>query len=190
VTITINLLPDVRLNRLRSERIRRIATATGVGIWVVIGGLVVGLFLITGGQKFLIDNATSDIKTTTAQIQSVNGLTDALTAQATLTSLPALYDSRTYFSKFVPIVAAAMPADVNISSMATDTNNLLTITGTGASAFSVDRFYESLKAAGAKTTAGAYFSNVALPSIVKDPTGNASFSLSATVSIGAINGQK
>jgi hypothetical protein len=194
MSVAINLLPDVRQARIRAQHYRHLVTGVAIAIWIVVGIVVGGLFIGIGTQKLVLSNLNSKISNETSQIQGTSGLTTALTAQQILQNLPGLYTGRTYFSKFMPLIAAAMPSTLDVSNVSTDASNNLTITGTatrsatGSSAYVVDQFYEAMKASGQGTATGANFSAVSIPSVAVDATGKASFTLSATVSPGALHG--
>jgi Tfp pilus assembly protein PilN len=182
MSVAINLLPDVRLARIRAQHIRHLVTGIAVAIWIVVAIIVGALFGGIGAQTLVLNNVNNQIQTDISSINGTNGLSDALTTQQRLVNLPGLYNSRTYYSKFMPILAAAMPPNVTVTNISTTPANSLTITGTGSSALAVDTLYESLKVAGQGTTGGNYFSAVSITSVSKDATtGLAAFTLSATL---------
>jgi hypothetical protein len=189
MSIAINLLPDVRLARIRAQHLKHLATGIAVAIWIIAGIIVGGLFLGIGAQKLVLDNVNNQIATDISSINSTKGLTSALTAQQILHNLPTLYKGRTYFSKFMPIITVAMPPTAHVSNVTASSSGTLAITGAASSAYVVDQFYEALKASGATSTTGAYFSNVTITSVSKDPaSGAAAFNLTAVLSPGAIHG--
>ncbi len=189
MSIAINLLPDVRLARLRAQHVRHLVTGIAVAIWIVVAIIVGGMFGMIGAQKLVLSNVNNQIAKNTAKIQSTSGLTMALTTQSTLRTLPSLYGSRSYFSKFMPVITGAMPANLTISNISSDSTGLLTITGTASSAYAIDQFYEALKLSGSQSAGGAYFSGVTINGVGKDATtGLDSFTLTATMSPGAISG--
>jgi hypothetical protein len=188
MSIAINLLPDVRLARIRAQHLRHLVTGIAVTIWLVAAIAVGGLFLGIGAQKLVLSNVNNQIKTDTSQIQGTPGLNQALTAQQILENLPGLYNNRIYYSKLMPIIASAMPNTLFVSNVATTSGNALTISGQSNSAYTVDQFYEALKASGASGSNGANFSAVTINDVSKDSTGKTSFTLTAVVSAGALRG--
>lgn len=194
MSVAINLLPDVRQARIRAQHLRHLVTGIAIAIWIVAGIVVGGLFLGIGTQRLVLANLNTKIANDTSQIEGTSGLNTALTAQQILQNLPALYNSRTYFSKFMPLIAAAMPSTLAVSNVSTDASNNLTISGTavhsstGSATYVVDQFYEAMKASGQGTTSGANFTAVSIPSVSLDQTGKASFSMTAAVSPGALHG--
>jgi hypothetical protein len=189
MSVAINLLPDVRQARIRNDHMRRLATGIAVAIWIVAAIVVGGLIAGIGTQTLVISNLNSKITSDTSQIEGTSGLSTALTTQQILQSLPGLYTGRSYFSKFMPIIASVMPSTVSITAVSTTPSRELTITGTGSSALAVDEFYQALKNAGQNTAGGNYFSSVLINSVAKDTTtGRTSFTLTATVGPGVTNG--
>jgi len=190
MSVAINLLPDVRLARIRAQHIRHLITGIAVAVWIIVGIIVGGLLIAIGSQKLIINNVNTQIASDTSQIEGISGLNNALTSQQILTNLPALYASRTYYSKFMPVITAAMPTTVSVTAVSSSSLRTLSITGSGNSAYAVDQFYEALKASGVSSPGGANFSGVTIAAINKDPTTGAdSFTLSAVVAPGVTSGQ-
>jgi hypothetical protein len=188
MSVAINLLPDVRLARIRAQHMRHLVTGIAVAIWIVVGIIVGGLFLGIGAQKLVLSNVNSQIKTDIGSINATPNLNAALTTQQILENLPGLYGGRVYFSKLMPVITAAMPSTLFVSSVTTTTGNAITISGDANSAYTVDQFYEALKASQQVGSGALNFSNVTINDVSKDDTGKTSFVLTTTISSGALHG--
>ena len=182
MSVAINLLPDIRQARLRDEHTRRIVTTLSILVWAVAVAIVIILLLLAGAQKLQLMGLNSDIQSRTAAVHAVPNLSQALTAQQALVTLPGLYSQRTFYSTFLMNVSKLTPTDVYISSLATDATGLMTVSGTGSSAASVDKFFQSLSASNA---ANPYFTGLTLRDVSKDNTGKATFSMTATINASA-----
>ena len=193
MSVAINLLPDVRLARIRSQHIRHMVTGIAVAIWIV-AAIVIGLlFGGIGAQTLVLSNVNNQIKSDISSINNVPNLSSALSAQNALQTLPGLYHSRTYYSKYLPLIVAAMPSTLFVSSVSNSsgstTGSGVVISGTANSAYAVDQFYEALKASGVGTTNGANFSVVTINDVSRtSEASNVSFTVTATLSPGAISG--
>jgi Tfp pilus assembly protein PilN len=178
MSVAINLLPDIRQARLRSEHTRRLVTLLGALVCAIAVGIVIILLLLTGAQKLQLMSLNGQIQSRTAEVNNVANLTQALTAQQALTTLPSLYGQRTFYSSFLANISKLTPTDVFVSSLATDATGLMTLSGTGSSAASVDKFFQALSAA---NNTNPYFTGLTLRDVSKDNSGKASFSMTANV---------
>lgn len=178
MSIAINLLPDIRQTRLRDEHLRRLITTLSVLVWAVAVAIVVVLLLLIGAQKLQLNGLNSQIQSRTAEVNAVPNLSKALTIQQVLSSLPSLYGQRTFYSSFLNNISKATPTDVFITSLASDATGLVTMSGTGGSAVSVDKFYQAL---GAANINNPYFTGLTLHDVNKDVGGKATFNITATL---------
>ena len=99
MSVAINLLPDVRLARLRSQHLRHVATGIAVAIWIIAAIILGALLGGIGAQNLVLSNVNHQIKTDINSINNVDNLSSALSTQNALKTLPGLYASRTYYSK-------------------------------------------------------------------------------------------
>lgn len=197
MAISINLLPDVRLARLRDERRRHMVLGVSVMIWVLVGVVVGGLLITYSVQKIQLDLLNKGIASDSAQIQAIPALNEALTAQQATTSLASLYSGRSYFSHFVTLLVSRLPVDVTIASLQEGQGGALTVACSGKSIYALNKFVDSLKQAGPTATDVTsssiptvhYFSNVVMAQISKDDSGKATTSFTATINEEAFHGQ-
>jgi Tfp pilus assembly protein PilN len=193
MSILINLLPDIRQAKLRDRHRRQLATGLSVALWGVCGGVLVLMTLYVAGQKVVINSLSSNITTMENQLQAIPGLTDALTGQQHLASLPSLYGQRVYLSKFFQAYTASDPSSVTLGSMDIDNSNNLVVNGTADTYASVAKLARALEESNVSIGTGAaasntpYFSNVNITS-VGSATGGIGFSLSAVLGTGVVSG--
>ncbi len=193
MNVLINLLPDTRQTKQRDRRRRQFMTGVAVVIWVVCGSVLVLLTLYTASQKLLISSVTKDINQKQTELESMDGLTDALTAQQHLASLPGLYNQRAYFTKFFAAYTEANPADVALTSMTIDAGNGLIVNGNAKSYAAAAKLAKALEAVHvtvgqeAKQSNEPYFADVAIRTASRS-TNAISFTLNATLASGVTNG--
>jgi Tfp pilus assembly protein PilN len=149
--IRINLLPDVKLEYLRTKRTqaRVISIATIVTIGVV--ALLVLMLLIIGGQAIRKSYLTTEIKKKETALKSVEDIGKYLTIQNQLATLPALHQNKSDLSRLFTYLIRLNPAEPNNISFFTnvelksdDTSNVITFNGETKNYTSLTTFRDTL----------------------------------------------
>ncbi len=196
MSMLINLLPDLRQAKLRERRRRQLAIGISVVVWSLCGGIVVVLVLSSAGQKLAINRLSSDITANEQSITAVPNIVEALTAQQHLDSLKTLYSKRVYLTKFFTAYSQADPKDISIASLNIDSQNIMTVSGAGASFASVAKLAKALEALNVTVGTGSasgnspYFSNISITNAAAVNGRGVNFSLTATVESGALSNGK
>jgi Tfp pilus assembly protein PilN len=194
MSLSINLLPDLRQAKLREHRRRQLVTGVSVSIWVACGAVVALLSIYAAGQKVIIANTTKSIADEETSLKSVTGLIDALTADQHLAALPGLYGQRVYLSKFFTAYSQADPVTISISSMAVDGQGGLTITGGAPTFAEVAKLARAMEASNVSVGTGAsssndpYFTNVNITSVENSSQAGVTFTISAILAPGVTSG--
>ena len=185
--IQFNLLPDVKIKYIKSQRTKRKVILASL---VVSGAslLVVALLFISVQvvQKKRLDDISKDIVTQTNQLKNVPDLDKILTIQNQLSALPALHDGKPLSSRLLDYLTQVTPAAASVSSISADFSiNKISITGNADSSATVNKYADTLKFAtytSSKQEAGKPFSEVvtsiSAASGAADPTRQTSFTLS------------
>ena len=137
--IQINLVPDVKQEMLRAQRMRNVAISLSILVGIVAVGIVGALAIILGAQtavqKFEEGQITSGYKT----LSSVSDLNNSLTVQNQLGTISGLNDKRTIDSRLLDVLAAINPAapnDVKLSKVTLDpVLGTLTLEGSAAGGY-------------------------------------------------------
>ncbi len=193
MSVLINLLPDTRQVKQRDQRRRQLATGIAVAIWVVCGSILVLLTLYTASQKLIISNLTGQISDKQQQLEGIDGLADALTAQQHLVALPGLYAERVFFTKFFNAYGEANPQQVSLTSLTISADNTLAVNGTAPSYAAVAKLARALEAENVTVGKTAnkdnqpYFTEVAIQSASRS-NNQVSFTLHAALASGATSG--
>jgi Tfp pilus assembly protein PilN len=144
--IQFNLLPDVKLQYLKAERLRRIGISLSVIVTVASLALLLLLLSVTGLQKKHLNDLTGDIKKDSSTLEKQTDLNKMLTVQNQLASLTGLHNSKPAASRLFGYLSQVVPAQVNANNLTIDfTQHTLTITGTTDSLSSVNKFVDTLK---------------------------------------------
>lgn len=160
--IQFNLLPDVKLQFIKTKKIQRLVFS--VSTVVVIVSLVILLLLfsvVDGLQKRNLNSLDSTISTDTTKIQSTPDLNKILTIQNQLDSLPSLDAQKPAVGRLFTYIAQLTPINVNINDFKIDFGlHTWNITGTADSLSTINEFVDTLKFTTYKTNAaGATVTN-------------------------------
>src|SRR5689334_20407685 len=98
--IQFNLLPDVKLEYLKAQRLKQaVVSIAAIVAGVVLAVLVILFLVVDVFQKQHLKAVNNDIKTYTAKLQSIPDLNKILTVQNQLNSLPALHAQKPVTSR-------------------------------------------------------------------------------------------
>lgn len=181
--VQFNLLPDVKLQYIKSRRTQHlvtfIATITGAA---AVGVLVMSMFVVYFAQKQHIAALSKDIKKYTTEIKNVDDIERMLTVQNQLNTLTSLHENKPVTSRLFGYIQQTTPQQISLSKLSHDyTSSTITLGGTAESLDSVKVYANALKAAGYSVDGGSVvraFSDVVLTSFSRNDKG-ASFIISA-----------
>ncbi|HSH31161.1 MAG TPA: PilN domain-containing protein [Candidatus Saccharimonadales bacterium] len=195
MTAKINLLPDIRQAKVRSQQQRRLAAGIGTLVCALAIGAVVVLALVLGAQKLRLGVLQNSINASQEQLAAVTDLKEMLTVQQHLAALPGLYNQRAYLTRFFDTLQAVSPTQFAVSSVEVDSQNNLEFNGSAQSYNLVSKFAQALEASnltlgpGATLTNQPYFTNIAITSVSLDSENKVGFSLTATMAPAVISRQ-
>ena len=122
--IQLNLLPDIKLEFLKTQRLKRIvilvslaATAASVAVVIVLS------FVVFVWDKKSISDLTGDIKSYTNQLGDVAELNKVLTIQYQLNSLKDLHDQKPVLSRISNTLITVVPNDVLLNKVNINTTD-------------------------------------------------------------------
>ena len=112
--IEINLVPDVKQEFIKAQRVRSLV----VSLAIITGIVALGIVLLLGAWVFGVQaarGALSDktIKEESAKLASVEDLESTLTIQSQLEMLPGLHESKKIDSRVFDVLATINPPDPN-----------------------------------------------------------------------------
>ncbi len=145
--IQFNLLPNVKLEFIKAQRLKRAILSVAV---IVSGAsllLLVLLFLaVDVFQKQYLKSVNNDIQTNSAKLQSITDIDKVLTIQNQLISLPGLHASKPVTSRLFTYLKQIVPDKVKISQLDIDFDqHTLTFTGSADELSTVNKFVDTLK---------------------------------------------
>ena len=172
--IQLNLLPDIKLEYLKTERTKRkiiLISSACAGAALL---LLLMLFVVVNVlQKQHLNSLNKDIKTYSAKLSGTTDLNKILTIQNQLESLPAMHDQKVVASRLFSYMSQLTPNQASIASLKVDfVGNTISFSGTADALETVNKFTDTLKFTTFKTADGSSedkaFSNVVLNNFSRD----------------------
>jgi Tfp pilus assembly protein PilN len=174
MAVQFNLLPDIKLEFNRQQRLKRLIYSVSIlAILISVGLMVLSFITVDLLQKQLISNANKDIKTYTDKLKAIPNLDKVLTIQNQLAALPALHQQKHITSRLFDYLPQVTPVKVNIGKLALDNAaGTFQIDGTADTVQSVNKFVDTLKfttyTTGGNSEKKKAFSDVKLTKIDRD----------------------
>jgi Tfp pilus assembly protein PilN len=167
-----NLLPDVKQEYLKTKRTKRtVITASAVASIIALFILLTMITTVYVVNKKQLNDADSDIKKYSKQLQDVKNLDKILTIQNQLTSLQQLHQSKHKMSRIYTYLPQVTPAHVCISQLSIDTTSTtMNFQGTSESQKSINTFVDTLKFTKYKL-GGQNSGKYAFPSVIESQFG-------------------
>lgn len=144
--IQFNLLPDVKLEFIKTQRTKRqVIMIAGITSAVALAFIVL-LYVVIFTQSKHINDLTKDIKSKSDKIKETTDIEKILTVQNQLNKLPELHSSKPISSRLFDYIKKVTPNNVSIASLDTDFDaSTIEITGSTDSLSSVNKFIDTLK---------------------------------------------
>ncbi len=122
--IEINLVPDVKQELIRAERVRSVVISMTILVGIAAVGIVVLLCLwVFGVQTARSAISDNTIKKESAKLASVEDLESSLTIQNQLSLLPSLHENKQVDSRIfdmITVINPPAPNDITISKLTID----------------------------------------------------------------------
>jgi hypothetical protein len=137
--IEINLIPDVKQEFIRAQKVRATAITLSILVGIVAGGVVVLLAVFLGGQAITETVLRENIRKDFATFSEIDNINNVLTIQNQLSQISTIHQKKSIDSRLFDVLAAINPAapnDIKISNVQLDPSaDSLTIEGSAASGY-------------------------------------------------------
>lgn len=145
--IQFNLLPDVKVEYMRTERVKRTVMMAAAAVsMIALLIFFILLILVKVVQPNHIDNLSQDIKSSSDSLRDTKNLDKILTIQNQLNALPAIHATKPDTTRIFTYLAQFTPADIKISSINVDfAQKTINISGNAPSAVAANQFADTLK---------------------------------------------
>ena len=145
--IQFNLLPDVKLEYLRTKRIQRFVVFASIVICIaaiIITGLIASNVYVL--QRQHIGNLDDDIEQNVNEIQQIEDIDQILTVQNQLNTITDLHDEKPVVTRLFDYVAILTPLEITVNELNIDfDNDVLEISGQAATLEDINRYVDTLK---------------------------------------------
>ena len=144
--IQFNLLPDVKLEFIKTQRTKRhVIVVAGITSAVALAFLIL-LYSVIFAQSNHMKDLTKDIAEKSEKIKKTPDIEKVLTIQNQLNKLPELHASKPVSSRMFDYISQVTPSNVSIAAIDIDFNlTTLEITGSSDSLSSVNKYVDTLK---------------------------------------------
>lgn len=201
--ISINLIPDVKANYLKSQQTKYAVMLSAFVITALFVGATLLLWLFTGFQKQVINGVEEDIDNSVTKISQIENLEQIVTVKNQLDAIPGLHDQKPVTSRLFNYLVFLVPDNIGLSKASVDYSGAnfdaaltdiigqdevligggIELSGKGDSFRDVNTFADGLKNATFTSTNTPddtkAFYNVTLKSISKDAEEGAFFTIQA-----------
>jgi len=147
--IQFNLLPDVKLEYNRTQRIKRLAYGIStLAVVISVGIFILMIFTVDIVQKKQMTDAGKKVDDASKQLKDIPQINQIVTIQNQLKTLTSLHQNRHNVSRIFTYLPQITPANVSINKLEMDTTkSTMTISGTASSQKDVNTFVDTLKLA-------------------------------------------
>lgn len=183
MTIQFNLLPDIKIQYLKTKRQQRVVILLSMFTTIIsVSLLAILLTVVFGVQKKTIGDLNRDIGSKSKKLESTTDLDKILTVQSQLVSLTGLHDSKVVASRIYTYLPQITPVNVSVSKFSADfTSSTLSVAGNANNITAVNTYVDTLKfakyTADGKSAELPVFSNVVLSGF-SVTTASSSYSIS------------
>lgn len=207
MSVMINLAPEAHQATVKAHQRSQMAGTIATLVAFVSVGVIALAFLVVQGQNFAISSLNSSIKSIQQELYSpaygsqFSDLVDAVTVQQAIANIATIKQSNPKLSQFFTVLQQFSPQALSVSSVALDSENSLSVSGTASSYYMAGELAKALTGASAAGTTTSYFtgsqfvqaisngsssqpyfSNVALSGLSEGSPGQVTFSLTAVMS--------
>lgn len=166
--IQLNLLPDVKLEYIKAEKLRSLVASISVIVTAIAVVILVIMLIVDFAQKADISSVKNQINTSTSTLKAKPSINTILTVQNQLKSLTSLYASRPVASSlFTTYLSQVTPEAVSLNQFTADfVKHNLVLSGATNNLTTVNQYVDTLKLTtysinGSSSSTGA-FSNIVL----------------------------
>ncbi len=144
--IQLNLLPDVKIDYIKSRRNKRMVMA--ISLAVIAGSVVlfISMFSFVQAQKKHLADLNTDIGKYRSQLETTEDIGKILTVQNQLNNVDGLHDEKPSATRIVPYLTQVTPAEVTFSNISVDfTTTTFNLSGNAKDLATVNKFIDTLK---------------------------------------------
>lgn len=145
--IQFNLLPNVKVDYLKTKRLKRLIALIAVGVVGVCAVIVVSLFsVVLGAQPSRLSSLDKSIKGIVEDIKSKPDINKILTIQNQLSQIDRLHEEKPVATRVFNLIVKITPKNVSVQNFTIDfANSKIEVTGQSTSFEEMNKFIDTLK---------------------------------------------
>lgn len=144
--IELNLLPDVKLEYIKAQRMRRLVVSFSIVVAAVSVAALLILLFANAVQKKHINDLTKDVDQASSELKNKPGINRVLTVQNQLNSLGTMHAAKPAAPRLFTYLNQTTPNEVTISNFTIDfVGSKVSFTGSSDSLASVNKYVDTLK---------------------------------------------
>lgn len=144
--IQFNLLPDIKIEFIKAQRLKRILIVSSVAASIAAVGILLLAAGFSASRKIHLDNLTKDISRLQSELDGIEDLNRILSVQNQLDTLPALYDGRPAVDRLPEFLTKTTPVGVGLGGVTVDfSNSTILITGSSETLQLINNYVDTLK---------------------------------------------
>ncbi len=182
--IQFNLLPDIKLEYIKMQRLKRVVVLISIVAVAFSAGLLILLLSFSAVQKQHISNQDADIARLRSELEDTPDLTRILSIQNQLNTLPELYNGRPAVNRLPTFLDQTTPNGVGLSRLTLDfSNSTIELTGRAPTLEMVNAYVDTLKYTTIKKDAGEESETSAFSGVVLNTFGRGVEGANFTISL-------
>ncbi len=144
--IQFNLLPDVKLEYIKSQKTFRLVTGISVIVTLAAIAILLVLLVFEAFQGRQLNSLTSKINGESSRLQNIPQINKILTVQNQIASLNTLHNQKPAVDRLFKYLNELTPNQLSINNLNIDfTANTGTLSGTADSIATINKFIDTLK---------------------------------------------
>jgi len=147
--VQFNLLPDVKLEYNRTQRVKSLVyTISTIALVASLIIFLLMLFMVDVVQKRQMNDAGKQVDSASQKLKAISGIDQIITIQNQLQALPKLHQSKHAVSRIFVYLPQITPTNVSINKLDLDEGqSTMVISGSANSQQAVNTFVDNLKSA-------------------------------------------
>jgi hypothetical protein len=145
--VQFNLLPDVKLEYVKTQRTKHFLTLISIAVSAAgIAILLIAIVTVDIVQKKSLNDENNDVMRYSAQLKGVPNLNKILTVQNQLNTLTSLHEKKPVTSRLFTYISEVTPSQAQLNNLDIDFGaNTITIGGKAPTLDAISTFTDSLK---------------------------------------------
>jgi hypothetical protein len=148
MVMQINLAPDLKQERIKVKKGRQLTVSVLIIALIIAIAVPIILTTVRGAQLLVIKKSKENISEHKNTLNEEKDLGNMLTVQNNLSSIPNLYEQRSYFSHMIELLPGVIPVEISLDTLDIGADGAIAFTGSAPNHAIVEKFYTALRFSG------------------------------------------